>query len=542
MAKSRLTPLKAMTIPRMELSAAVLATRLDNIIKQELDLPLDGSTFWTDSSCVLRYIKNKDKRFQTFVANRISAILDQSTAMQWRYVETSLNPADEAFRGVTLDALLNNQRWTHGPAFLRELEDKWPQRPNDIGEISSNDPELKKNAETFTSHASKQFNHINKAIQKFSSWTRLKKIIALVLRYKNNLRKQVRRHQVTEIDRNYAYADIKVVPPISVSELKESEKEILKFVQKQSFQEELVVLRQRSKTFNKSSHIYKLDPILEDGLIRVGGRLQQAPISDNAKHPIILPKKNRVSKLIVNYYHRASGHSGVEYTLSFIQQKFWIIGARSSVRDVTKTCFDCRKRQAPALQQKMASLPENRVTPSKPPFTSVGVDCFGNFTVCRGRTTAKRYGVLFTCLAVRAVHIEIIHSMDTESFINALRRFIARRGKPEEIRSDNGGNFVKGEKELRKAVEQWNQEQIHEFLLQRDIIWSFNPPAASHYGGVWERCIRSVRKVMKALLKQQCQNESRVGPCKWYEHVNFKFGLFLPQILSSCCLEENNHG
>ena len=170
---------------------------------------------------------------------------------------------------------------------------------------------------------------------------------------------------------------------------------------------------------------------------------------------------------------------------------------------MTKTCFDCRKRQAPALQQKMASLPENRVTPSKPPFTSVGVDCFGPFTVRRGRTTAKRYGVLFTCLAVRAVHIEIIHSMDTESFINALRRFIARRGKPEEIRSDNGGNFVKGEKELRKAVEQWNQEQIHEFLLQRDIIWSFNPPAASHYGGVWERCIRSVRKVMKALLKQQ---------------------------------------
>ena len=267
-----------------------------------------------------------------------------------------------------------------------------------------------------------------------------------MLRYKNNLRKQVRRHQATEINSTYAYADIKVVPPTSVSELKESEKEILKFVQKQSFQEELVLPRQRSKTFSKSSHIYKLDPILEDGLIRVGGRLQQAPISDNAKHPIILPKKNHVSKLIVNYYHRASGHSGVEYTLSLTQQKFWIIGAQSSVRDVTKTCFDCRKRQAPVLQQKMASLPENRVTPSKPPFTSVGVDCFGPFTARRRRTTTKRYGILFTCLAVGAVHIEIIHSMDTESFINALRRFIARRGKPEKIQSNNGGNFVKGRK------------------------------------------------------------------------------------------------
>ena len=147
------------------------------------------------------------------------------------------------------------------------------------------------------------------------------------------------------------------------------------------------------------------------------------------------------------------------------------------------------------MQQKMASLPQDRVTPSKPPFTYIGVDLFGPFTVRCGRTTAKRYGALFTCLAIRAVHIEIVHSMDTESFINATQRFIARRGRPEEIRSDNGGNFVKGEKELRKVVQEWNQNQIHEFLLQQEIKWTFNPPAASHHGGV--------RKVEKALLKQQ---------------------------------------
>ena len=110
---------------------------------------------------------------------------------------------------------------------------------------------------------------------------------------------------------------------------------------------------------------------------------------------------------------------------------------------------------------------------------------------------------MFTCLAIREVHIEVVHSMDTESFINALRRFISRRGRPEEIRSDNGGNFVKGERELREALQQWNQAQIHDYLLQHDVKWIFNPPAASHHGGVWERCIRTVRKVMKALLKEQ---------------------------------------
>ncbi|MCP4478563.1 MAG: transposase family protein, partial [Planctomycetaceae bacterium] len=151
----------------------------------------------------------------------------------------------------------------------------------------------------------------------------------------------------------------------------------------------------------------------------------------------------------------------------------------------------------------MVSLPADRVTPSKPPFSHVGVDCFGPFEVKRGRSIVKRYGVLFTCLTKRAIHIEVANSLDTVSFINALRRFISRRGQPELIRSDNGGNFVKGERELRIAVEEWNQAQIHNFLLQKNVKWIFNPPAGSHFGGVWERCIRSVRKVMKALMHEQ---------------------------------------
>ena len=127
MAKSILAPLKAMTILRIELSAAVLATRLNRMIKQEVTLSIDQSTFWTDSTCVLRYIENKDKRFQTFVANRISAILDQSTATQLRQVDTIQNPADEASRGMTVEALLNNERWIQGPDFLKQPEEEWPQ-------------------------------------------------------------------------------------------------------------------------------------------------------------------------------------------------------------------------------------------------------------------------------------------------------------------------------------------------------------------------------------------------------------------------------
>ena len=173
---------------------------------------------------------------------------------------------------------------------------------------------------------------------------------------------------------------------------------------------------------------------MENGLIHAGGRLHQAPIESDAKHPVILPRKHHIVKLIINYYHRGSGHSGVEYMLSLSREKFLIVVVRSSVHNIVNACFNCRRRQTPVMQQKMTSLIEERITPSRPPFTNIGVDCFGPFTVRRRRTTAKRYGVLFTCLTIRAVHIEVVYSLDTESFINAFRRCIARRGRPEQIR------------------------------------------------------------------------------------------------------------
>ena len=151
----------------------------------------------------------------------------------------------------------------------------------------------------------------------------------------------------------------------------------------------------------------------------------------------------------------------------------------------------------------MADLPSARVTSDQPPFTCVGVDYFGPFLVRQKRSQVKRYGVIFTCLAMRAVHLEISHSLDTNSFILALRRLIARRGQVKEIRSDNGTNFVGGEKELCVMIESWNQAAIHQSLIQKGITWIFNPPSASHYGGVWERLIRSTRKIIGGLVKEQ---------------------------------------
>ena len=186
-----------------------------------------------------------------------------------------------------------------------------------------------------------------------------------------------------------------------------------------------------------------------------------------------------------------------------IRERYWIVQARVSLRRVLNGRFHSKRMQASVGRQKMANLPEDRVCPVEPPFSHVGVDCFGPLLVRHGRSTVKRYGVLFTCLAIRAIHIEVAHTQDTDAFIHALRRFIARRGQPQRIRSDNGTNFVRGEKELREAIQGWNQEKIYDFLLAKNIEWVFNPPSWSHHSGVWERCIWTTLKMMKALLQDQ---------------------------------------
>ena len=149
----------------------------------------------------------------------------------------------------------------------------------------------------------------------------------------------------------------------------------------------------------------------------------------------------------------------------------------------------------------MAELPKDRLTPA-PPFTFTGVDFFGPYLIKEGRKELKRYGCLFTCLVSRAIHIETANSLETDSFIQALRRFISRRGPVREIRSDNGTNFVGANTELREAIEEVDNDQVRNKLRQEGIDWIFNPPSASHMGGVWERQIRTTKKVLTVLLHE----------------------------------------
>ena len=236
-----------------------------------------------------------------------------------------------------------------------------------------------------------------------------------------------------------------------------------------------------------------LDPILEDDLLRVGGRFSQAETSWRYKHPVILPADHHITNLIIKRAHNNVYHQGRGFTMNRLRASgYWVIGGSKAVARMIRNCVVCRKLRRPTEIQQMSQLPPERVNVSAP-FTYVGMDCFGPFATVQGRKQFKRYGLIFTCMCTRGVHIEMIDDMTSDAFINGLRCFIAVRGYVAEIRCDQGTNFIGASNELRKGV--------MSYLTEKHCQFVFNAPDASHTGGVWERQIRTVRNVFNGIMK-----------------------------------------
>ncbi|XP_041471862.1 uncharacterized protein LOC121421266 [Lytechinus variegatus] len=221
-----------------------------------------------------------------------------------------------------------------------------------------------------------------------------------------------------------------------------------------------------------------------------------------AKHPIILPKRSHLSNLVALHYHQRTAHQGRNLTINAIRSSgYWIIGCRSIVSSLISKCVICIKSRGKPRGQKMADLPQDRVEPS-PPFTYCGLDCFGPFTIKEGRKEIKRYGLILTCMAMRAVHIEMLDDLSTDAFLNGLRCFIAIRGNVRLIRCDQGSNFIGAKHELKKGLRELDGDRVATQLLKLDCEFKMNPPSSSHMGGIWERQIRNVRNVLDGILEQ----------------------------------------
>ena len=278
---------------------------------------------------------------------------------------------------------------------------------------------------------------------------RAKRAVALCLRYLQCLRDRVHKKQCDkEETRKLKVSDLggaecAIIRAAQTSAFKE-ELATLKKIQQENFDpESRVFVQQRKANMKTCSSLYKLDPFLDaDKILRVGGRLGRANLSDDVKFPIILPRNSHSTMLIVKHFHESTRHQGKGMTLNVIRSnEFWVVRGSSTVTSAISSCVNCQKLHGAVQEQRMSDLTEDRLE-STPPFTYCAVDYFGPFIVKDSRKELKRYGVLFTCMASKAINLETANSLETGAFINALRRFISRRGPIRQLRSDQGTNFV----------------------------------------------------------------------------------------------------
>ncbi|VDI41613.1 Hypothetical predicted protein [Mytilus galloprovincialis] len=327
--KARLAPIKQMSIPRLELSGAVTACRLYQILNDELEIKIDNVTFWTDSTIVLGYIRNTSRRFKTFVANRLSIIHNTTSLDQWRHVDSPSNPADIASRGIDACDSKKLNIWLNGPNFLLEDSRYWPQDlRNELQEVTENDTELKKEVAI---HAMTN-NTTDYLMNYFSDWTKLLRATAWLIRFKFYCRQRYLNHQV-----QCRTGDL------TLSELKMATNVILVNVQSTCFKDEIIKLK-KDTPVKKDSRIASLNPVLDNELIRAKGRLSTSNLDE---YPIILPDNHHVTSLIVRFYHENQGHVGRQQVLAATRMKYWILKGPSLVKKVIGCCIPCKRQHSP---------------------------------------------------------------------------------------------------------------------------------------------------------------------------------------------------
>ena len=297
--------------------------------------------------------------------------------------------------------------------------------------------------------------------------------------------------------RHYRTKVKEITDPI---ELETAKQRLLLISQKESFEAEYLLLSY-DKTVKKSSRIAQYAPSMGPAfLIRSAGRIRHLVETEyDTKHPIILDGRHSLVKLFVSDVHYRYQHQLLDYLRAVIHLEFAILNLRSLFKSIEVHCLLCRKRKVKTVTPMMAELPVEWLGYRQLPFKNCDVDYFGPFYVSIRRSSEKRWCFLFSCMTTRAVHIEIASSIDTSSCVMGIERFIARRGTPSVIWSDSGTKFVGAEKELLNCIQSWNGQASPE-LAKKGIKWKFNPPAAPHHGGSWERLVRCCKGVFYAII------------------------------------------
>ncbi|XP_055589664.1 uncharacterized protein LOC129741877 [Uranotaenia lowii] len=504
MAKSKVAPLKQQSIPRLELMAAVLGAKMHQIIKQNHSFTIHKCYFWTDSQTTLSWIRSDQHRFKTFVAFRIGETQESTNISAWHWVPSKQNIADALTKWGQGPPLDSKSAWFNGPEFFYEPTDQWPKQ-----ECSTDVVEDELKSVYLLVHEASSTKKVI-MVDDISTWKRVLRITATVYRFISNIKRKreglpMLVSKATENQAKMLKAKLKTNQcPLQREELIKAETILWQQAQYEAFPNEVRILKNNLKRkeneslqqLEKSSVLYRLTPVIDDnGVMRMGGRMEQAEhIPFDTKFPIILPKDNLITTRLLQFVHEKCGHGNKETVYNEVCQKFWIPKLRVAIQHVMRECMWCKVYRCKPEVPRMAPLPVQRLSAKLGPFSSVGIDYLGPLEVTVGRRKEKRWVAVFTCLAVRAVHMEIIYSLSTQSCLMAIRRFISKRGTPEEIFSDNGTNFLGSWNQIRKAIDY----ECAEIVTSPKTKWHFIPPGTPHMGGAWERMVRSVKEALKA--------------------------------------------
>ncbi|XP_020296284.1 uncharacterized protein LOC109861165 [Pseudomyrmex gracilis] len=475
--RSRVAPLKAVSLPRLELSAALLLARLVVKVGEALSLTSVQVFLWSDSTITLNWIASPSRRWTVFVANRVGEIQRLTEAKDWRHVASHSNPADHLSRGLDPHELSSASLWWHGPSFLQAEEEHWP----DTGfqRLKDGMPEQRAVVATV---AVIQDHVVNELLVRVSGLNRACRILAYCLRFLKARRPTSPTRLVSHEEAAFA---------LNV---------MCKTVQALAFPGEVGALT-RGDNVNARSNILSLAPFVDEGgLLRVGGRLRNSGLQFDACHPVLLPRSHTLTLRIVEHEHLRNMHAGTQATMAAVRQRFWPLSLRSTTRRVIQRCVPCSKVKPRMSEAIMGALPAGRVTVSRP-FSHCGVDYAGPVVLREGKRrnakNHKAYVSVFVCFATRAVHLELVSDLTSDAFIGAFKRFISRRGRPSHMYSDNGTTFVGARGQLKELYSfycnQQTQSDVERFLCEQEISWNFIPPNAPHFGGLWEAAVKSAK-------------------------------------------------
>lgn len=526
--RSRVAPVKQLTIPRLELLGAVMAIELWAYVSDACQLEHIPGHFWTDSMIVLHWLAKDCRSLKPFVANRVSTILKSSALDRWHHTPGEQNPADLVSRGTSVQALRASTDWWNGPRWLSQTVQHWPKT---LTTVLSEQEQQQLSIEAKASLVGVVVSppttvlQINNAVgepqtllARATSLNGLVRATGFVFRYINKFVRKWRKSTPSYQQQTESSLGPEQSGALTVAERQLALNYWIVHEQKSSFGREAQAL-QSQITIPSNSKLLRYTPLMDsDGIVRMGGRLRYAKMDEDMKHPTLIPQSSALAELIVRDAHHQALHGGVQLTMVVVRQKYWIPSLRAIVKKVVRSCTSCIRYRKETAMQLMADLPSVRVNAALP-FVVTGLDFAGPFLVRRtpGRpprgvkfkdtppppTVDKVWVTVFVCMATHAIHLDITHGLSVEAFLETFARFISRRGHCRELWSDNGTTFVGTNKELQRVLAEWKHKLPTEELSNLGTTWRFSTPGSPHQGGIWEAGVKAFKQHFRRTVGDQ---------------------------------------